>query len=132
MNHDLQSPWLSRRSLLKLVGISSGWWFLGSGCGDDGLEESNDLLLSSETSPLARELMQHFSYLSIEPSVTESFASDFERHGGRWAPDSQPAPYSRFLASTDFFQNGGDEAKPVHYVTYYDPYISPCYNPFAS
>src|SRR4051812_1845325 len=38
---------------------------------------------------------------------------------------------SRYLLSTDFFQNGADEGQPVRYVAFYDPYAAPCRNPFA-
>ena len=31
----------------------------------------------------------------------------------------------------DFFQNGVDETRPRAYVSYYEPYASPCYNPLA-
>jgi hypothetical protein len=35
-----------------------------------------------------------------------------------------------FLLSSDFFQNGRDETRPVRYVSYYDP-VQACGNPFA-
>ena len=36
-----------------------------------------------------------------------------------------------FLLSTDFFQNGMREDRPLQYVTFYFPYKSPCYNPLV-
>jgi hypothetical protein len=39
---------------------------------------------------------------------------------------------SRYLLSTDFFQNGADETRAVRYVAFYDPYVTPCRNPFVS
>lgn len=36
-----------------------------------------------------------------------------------------------FLMSTDFFLTGADESKPVNYVMFYHPYISPCWNPLS-
>ena len=35
-----------------------------------------------------------------------------------------------YLSSTDFFINDADESRPVRFVALYDPYVSPCYNPF--
>lgn len=39
---------------------------------------------------------------------------------------------SNFLLSTDFFQNGADETKPVKYFGFYSPYKRPCANFFNS
>lgn len=36
---------------------------------------------------------------------------------------------SKFLLSTDFFQENMNENRTIKYVLYYDPYINPCYNP---
>lgn len=36
-----------------------------------------------------------------------------------------------FLCSTTFFLNGADESKPVRYVRFYHPYVSPCWNPLS-
>lgn len=38
---------------------------------------------------------------------------------------------SKYLLSTDFFRNNADEALPVRYVVYYNPYKVACANPFA-
>ncbi len=37
-----------------------------------------------------------------------------------------------FLLSTDFFTNKMDITKPVAFVKIYDPYESPCSNPFSN
>jgi hypothetical protein len=37
---------------------------------------------------------------------------------------------STYLLSSDFFRNGADTSRAVHYVSFYDPMI-PCGNPFA-
>ncbi|MFT3948645.1 MAG: hypothetical protein QM763_16905 [Agriterribacter sp.] len=36
-----------------------------------------------------------------------------------------------FLLSTDFFINKMDESKPVHFTMLYNPYLTPCLNPFS-
>jgi hypothetical protein len=38
---------------------------------------------------------------------------------------------SRYLLSTDFFEHGADESRPVSYVEFYDPYGTACRNPFV-
>lgn len=35
-----------------------------------------------------------------------------------------------FLLSTDFFQTGADEDRPLQYMGYYHPLARPCQNPF--
>jgi hypothetical protein len=87
---------------------------------------------SEPHSPLASELRSQFSYLQLEPDVIDSFVRDFEAAHGPWLPTSDASPFMRFLASTDFFQTGADESRPPRYVAFYDPYRSPCYNPFAT
>jgi hypothetical protein len=37
-----------------------------------------------------------------------------------------------FLLSTDFFQNKMDPKRPIHYVKIYNPYFTPCSNPFSN
>ncbi|MBW2293445.1 MAG: hypothetical protein JRG89_02590 [Deltaproteobacteria bacterium] len=124
---------VTRRRLLHLAGILSGGLLVGGGCreADDSKRdvESRD---ESVDLPLRHAIRKHFAYLSIDDQLIETFARDLSRHQGRWNPDTSPRPYTRFLASTDFFQNGADEARPLRYVAFYDPYVTPCYNPFAS
>jgi hypothetical protein len=123
--------WLSRRGLLRLIGLTSGGMIFGSGCGNEDEASIDGVARKNQTSALARELRSQFSYLKIESNVIDAFVRDFERHRGPWSPGSHAVPHARFLASTSFFQNGADETTPLRYATYYDPYISPCYNPFA-
>jgi hypothetical protein len=82
-------------------------------------------------SPLALALGEHFAYLRIDDEVIDAFVSDFEAAYGRWQPRGGGGPFTRFLASTDFFQNGADESRELRYVRFFDPYASPCYNPFS-
>ena len=39
---------------------------------------------------------------------------------------------SMYLLSTDFFQNGAASNMPVQYLSFYDPYVSICRNPFLN
>jgi hypothetical protein len=39
---------------------------------------------------------------------------------------------SMYLMSTDFFQNGADTKKQIQYLSFYDPYVSVCRNPFLN
>jgi hypothetical protein len=38
---------------------------------------------------------------------------------------------SKYLLSTDFFQNGGNDRTLVKYLSFYDPYRAVCRNPLA-
>lgn len=37
-----------------------------------------------------------------------------------------------YLLSTDFFRNRMDESKPLKYIGLYNPYKTPCANPFSA
>jgi len=100
-------------------------------CDAENTEESAERGSAQPASALARELASHFDYLDIAPDVFDQFSREFERAYGIWRPEQANRPHARFLASTDFFQNGGDETRPLRYVRFYDPYLSPCYNPFS-
>ena len=76
------------------------------------------------------QLRKKFDYLSIDDAVIEAYVRDRRRTtGGRRLVSSKE--YQRFLLSTDFFQNGADESRPLRYVSLFDAYASPCYQPLA-
>ena len=110
---------------VRLIGFA-GSGLAVSGCAEDKAESSAHL-----TSELHHAIREHFNYLSIDDVVVDAFEKDLTQHHGAWSASESPRPFTRFLASTDFFQNGGDESRPLTYVSYYDPYVSTCYNPFA-
>lgn len=37
-----------------------------------------------------------------------------------------------FLMSTNFFLQSPDESAPVHYITLFHPYVTPCWNPLTA
>ena len=75
-------------------------------------------------------LREHFSYLQLSDEVLDAFVRDHERVGRSSGPKGRAIPVpSRFLLSTDFFQNGADESRPVNYVAFHGAYTTPCYNP---
>lgn len=114
--------------LFAVLGLSGG--LASAGCAPD--ESENEAANPREpASPLHRAIRKHFDYLTIDDGVLDAFAADLLRNQGPWSSETSPRPYTRFLASTDFFQTGADESRPLRYVTYYDPYVSTCYNPFA-
>jgi len=89
-------------------------------------------LWSARRSP-AQKLLAHFHYLSIPRELAERYVAEYRVHVrdiGRldYAGDDF---YTRFLLSTDFFQNGGDESRTLSYVALYGPAITLCYNPLA-
>jgi hypothetical protein len=73
----------------------------------------------------------HFDYLSLDPAGVRAFAETYQKQNGPIGLFASPEPevYERYLLSTDFFQHGADESRTPGYVTYYDPYLSPCWNP---
>jgi hypothetical protein len=87
---------------------------------------------------IARKLTAHFDYLDLDPAGVRRFVDTFEQNKYliRRNPLKLlfgPLPdeiYMNYLSSTDFFANGADESRPVRFIALYDPYVSPCYNPF--
>ena len=87
---------------------------------------------------IVRKLTAHFDYLDIDLAEVRRFVDTFEqyRYPIRRNPLKLllgPLPdeiYMNYLSSTDFFINDADESRPVRFVALYDPYVSPCYNPF--
>jgi hypothetical protein len=80
-------------------------------------------------------LAEHFSYLNVDKELLAHFARAYESQYGQINPRGPIAAallHTRFLLSTDFFQNGSDEKKPLKFVALYDPYVTPCYNPLSS
>lgn len=81
---------------------------------------------------LAAQLRERFAYLRCEAELFERFLDDLERHLpvlARHAPSNRIDVFARFLLSTDFFRTGADPTRPLRYVTFYDPYVTPCHNP---
>ena len=118
---------LKRRALLRWMGVLGGSLFVGSGCDNADTTLSNP---TAKPTPLRAAIRKHFDYLQFDDEVIEAFERDLTRQQGPWNSRTSPRPFTRFLASTDFFQHNADENRPLRYVTFYDPYVSPCYSPF--
>lgn len=117
---------MTRRALLRaLAGLAAFCW---AGAARDGATAASDPVAG-----IAADLRGHFEYLRFESGVIERYARLYVENYG--APDlTQPVTraqiHSQFLLSTDFFQNGADEGRTAQFVALYDPYVTPCYNPF--
>jgi hypothetical protein len=76
-------------------------------------------------------LRRGLDYLQLDEEGVKTF---LERYlvWSEANPDIQPWSdvVERYLKSTDFFQNGGDEGRVLRFVAFYDPHTSPCYSPF--
>lgn len=85
------------------------------------------------TGPLpagARFILDHYPYLKISPQDAALYAAEWDRTYG--PPQEFTAEYATvFLLSTDFFQNGADESRPLRFLMIYHPFFSTCYNPLA-
>lgn len=76
-------------------------------------------------------IRSHFDYLDLDPAGVSAFAREYETQREKIGFLSPPDPevFQRYLLSTDFFQHGADESRTLRYVAFYDPYVSPCWNP---
>lgn len=88
-----------------------------------------DAALRAKYPKISEDLPRYFEYLKIPDATLDGYLRDLGRHG--LTPRVDQARES-FLKSTDFFPSGADESKPLAYLTLYDPYRSPCFNPFKS
>ena len=87
---------------------------------------------------IVRKLTAHFDYLDLDPAGVGRFVDTFEQN--KYLIRRNPLKLlfgplpdeicMNYLSSTDFFANGADESRPVRFIALYDPYVSPCYNPF--
>ena len=108
---------LSRRKFVAAIGVfavvgglaAGGWFFL-------------------RREILYWQLRKKLNYLNLDRDVLRQFAEDHAKYGDLVVYTQIPV-HMRFLLSTDFFRYGADETRSLEYLAYYDPYISPCYNP---
>ena len=141
--------WLTRRRLLLLGGTAVPGALLGY-----------QWLFGSAEDVIVAILHRRVGYLKVDSGSFATFAREYlvfrERYRGelqRLAVVSFPlrfvTPYSlaglghpirrlednvvsQYLLSTDFFLNGADESAPVQYLSFYDPQLTVCRNPFAN
>ncbi len=124
---------LPRREFLaagSLAALAVG--VLGTaGCGGSK-ESARGMSVAEARKKVVEYLRLKLPYLRHGEGTLERFAAEYVRH---FPPGTKPGPgpnlVARYLLSTDFFPNGADESKPLDWVEFYDPYISPCYNPLV-
>lgn len=113
--------------------------------------------LARPESVVADLLRRQLDYLRLDPAGVEAFARDLVARGdiaptklrllsatgmARLATASEVAGshalhqgaeriVTYYLLSSDFFVNGADEARTVHYLGFYDAFRRACLNPFA-
>ena len=77
--------------------------------------------------PLEEAIPGFFSYLELDPEGVARFANAWREVEPRGRVTTHAL--SAYLLSTDFFLNGADESQVLRFVTLYDPFGSPCYDP---
>lgn len=132
---------MRRRNFLKLAGIATlGTAALpGLGIASVSTEEALAGLIKSE-----------FNYLQLDQEGLEQFVEDYlslQHHSSvnkmklrsyyllkLNSTDSQLITKltRNYIQSTDFFRNRMNESLPVKYIGFYNPYKTPCANPFSA
>ena len=109
---------------------ATGAWALRT-YGVDGTRERLGQIperIRTATLSVEQRVRSHFDYLILPEDDLRAYA---DAHREQFDPgDWDDMFYQRFLLSTDFFPDA-DESRPVRFVRYYDPYVSPCWNPLA-
>ena len=130
---------MRRRNFLKLaaagtaagVALPAGWYKATS-------------LQQAAAGIITREL----SYLKLEPKGVRQFVDEYFKDPMSQFPSTKVKLYyflhtgveqsmvadmtSKYLLSSDFFINKMDENRTVQFQRFYNPYRSPCANPFSS
>lgn len=130
-----------------LTAITGGWFFLGVGGNDarriitaiihkrlhyldkdaDGLR----LFCEEFQKRMSPESIEKAEWLGIFQPVY-SFTNFFALMPGfKTIQDFEERVVTQYLLSSDFFVKGFNLLQQVRYLRYYDPYTSPCTNPFA-
>jgi hypothetical protein len=85
--------------------------------------------MSETGEKLAALVRERLDMLDIPDATIAKWVNRYEEHVKPWSKNKvSRKDLQNFLLSTDFFPDA-DEARPLRYVAYYDPYISVCYNP---
>ncbi len=85
---------------------------------------ARDLAAKHEIASYRLRLIDAFAPLYANIKISgDNFIANTVRHG-------EEHIVTLYLLSSDFFVNGANAAKPVHYLGYYDP-LHACGNPFA-
>jgi hypothetical protein len=79
---------------------------------------------------MASALRRQFDYLVLDSPSLDRYCREYIQRRGE-ANLARRDFYERFLLSSDFFKNGADESRPVHYLAFYDPRVTGCTNPLA-
>lgn len=89
--------------------------------------------LSDNAKDLARLLYDRLEGVHIDGAAYVAFVRDHEAFQGkiRRRKKASSRVVTKFLLSTDFFENGAKERTLSKYKGYYDPYVSVCGNPFT-
>jgi hypothetical protein len=131
---------MRRRNFLKIAGVGTaalaalpaGWYVATS------VQEAAAGIITRE-----------FSYLKLDPKGVAQFVDDYLKDPlSQYTPAKVKAYYAlrrgadesamvadltrKYLLSSDYFMNKMDEHKTVQYLGFYNPYRSPCANPFSS
>lgn len=129
---------IRKRTFLALLGIGGALASVGVAfrVGD-----------GTTASAVARLIREELHFLDLDEQGVRDFAEAFAEgatsryrltlRGFAWlGVDSQRSGrvadvVRTYLLSTDFFNNQMDEGRTVRYVAFYNPYKTPCVNPFS-
>jgi hypothetical protein len=115
---------ITRRQFISGVAVAGvalaagGWWVFR-----DGEEDPSEYIV--------KVLVEQLNYLKLDEAGVRQFAKDFQEHFPYNPVGADSYFISQFLLSSDFFVHDADMSRTIKYVEYYDPYETPCANPFA-
>ena len=123
--------WLTGAGAAVAAGAAGMSYWVRDRGEQSAVEDDEPVEPLSETGErLAAELHRRLPMLQLPEATVARWVNRHEAARGPWRRDKvRNKELQTFLLSTDFFP-AADESKPLKFVTYYDPYLSVCYNPF--
>lgn len=131
---------MERRNFLKLTGLAA--------IGTAAIPSLSVAALSTENAASGL-IINEFGYLQLDIAGVKQYVEDYLRqYQPNWIgcmkmrslflmnmkadkSDLITELTRTYILSTDFFRNKMDETKPVQYLGLYNPYKTPCANPFS-
>jgi len=122
-----------RRFTLALVatlgGLGSTLW-LRAWASENGRSSPPQQLPRRDV--IAEAIAEYLPYLQVSDEEIARFRTACRKVRERLSPARKERLATLFLMSSDFFANGENVELPVHFVTLYGPYRSPCYQPLMN
>ena len=117
----------------SIVGSGGAYWWGRRNSNVSLTETGNDAEPAKAKARFIQAIQEKLNYLELDRTALTQYQIEIEKIFGRIPElrknETAETFASHFLLCTNFFIDGEDTSKKIRFVTFYDPYISPCFNP---